>query len=52
MDNKLRGKLAVGGSRHFHHGETHNTINFEDFDDWLNGYRHNNENVNSVRDNQ
>ena len=27
------------GSRSFHHGETHNTINFEDFYDWLNEFR-------------
>ena len=34
------------------HLETHNTINFEEFDYFLNGYRCNNENVNSLRDNQ
>ena len=33
------GKLAEGGSRSFHHGETHNTINFEEFYDWLNEFR-------------
>ena len=36
MASQLRGKLVEGGSRSFRHGETHNTINFEKFDDWLN----------------
>ena len=49
MASQLRGKLAEGGSRSFYHGETHNTIHFENFDDWLNVYRHNNSNVNSLR---
>ena len=52
MASQLRGKLAARGSRRSHHGETHNTINFEEFDDWLNGYRNNNENVKSLRDNK
>ena len=39
MASQLRGKLAEGGSRSFHHGETHNTIHFEDFYDWLNEFR-------------
>ena len=52
MASQLRGKPEVGGSTSFHHGETHKTIHFEDFDDWLNGYRHNKENVSSLRDNQ
>ena len=42
IHSQLRGKLEAGGSRSFHHGETHKTIHFEDFDDWLNGYRNNN----------
>ena len=29
MASQLRGKLAAGGSRSFHHGGTHNTIHFE-----------------------
>ena len=29
MASKLRGKLEVGGSKSFHHGETHKTIHFE-----------------------
>ena len=33
---QLRGKLAKESSRRFHHGETHNTIHFEEFYDWLN----------------
>ena len=36
MANQLRGKMAAGGSRNFHHGETHNTIHFEYFYDGLN----------------
>ena len=52
MASQLRGKLEGGGSRSFRHRETHNTIPFEDFDDYLNGYRHRNSNVNSLRDNQ
>ena len=52
MANQLRGKLAVGGSTSFHHGETHKTIHFEYFYDWLNEFRKNNSNVNSLRDNQ
>ena len=52
MASQLRGKLAVRGSTSFHHGETHNTISFEYFDEWLNGHRNNNANVNSLRDNQ
>ena len=46
MARQLRGKLAEGGSRSFHHGETHNTIHFEYFYDWLNEFRKNNSNVN------
>ena len=42
MASQLRGKLAEGGSRSFHHGETHNNINFEYFYDWLNEFRKNN----------
>ena len=52
MDSQLRGKFETRGSISFHHGETHNTINFEEFYDCLNGYRHNNENANSLRDNK
>ena len=52
MAIQLRGKLAEGGSRSFHHGETHNTIHFEDFYYWLNEFRKNNSNVNSLRNNQ
>ena len=29
MARQLRGKQAAGGSRSFHHGETHKTIHFE-----------------------
>ena len=29
MASQLRGKLEEGGSRSFHHGETHNAIHFE-----------------------
>ena len=29
MASQFRGKLAEGGSRSFHHGETLNTIHFE-----------------------
>ena len=47
--SQLRGKLAAGGSRSLHRGETHNTITFEYFYYFFNGYRHNNENVNSLR---
>ena len=43
MANQLRGKLAGGGSRSFHHGETHKTIFFEGYDYWLYGFRHNKE---------
>ena len=35
MAIQLRGKLAEGGSRSFHHGETHKTIYFEYFYDWF-----------------
>ena len=52
MASQLKGKLAARSSRSFHHGETHKTITFEDFDYFLNGYRHNKENVNSLRNNQ
>ena len=51
MASQLRGKLEARGSRSFHHGETHNTINFEYFYDCLNEFRKNNLNVNSLRDN-
>ena len=51
MASQLRGKLAAGDSRNFHHGETHNTIHFEYFYDFLNEFRKNNSNVNSLRDN-
>ena len=46
MASQLRGNLPAVGSSSFHHGEAHNTINFEYFYDWLNGYRPNNSNVN------
>ena len=36
VPKQLMGKLAAGGSRSFHHGETHNTIHFEYFYYWLN----------------
>ena len=52
MASQLRGKLTEGGSRSFHHGETHNTIHFEYFYDWLNEFRKNNSNVNSLRNNK
>ena len=51
MASQLRGKLAAGGSRSFHHGETHKTIHFEYFYDWLNEFMNNNSNVISLRDN-
>ena len=52
MASQLRGKLEAGGSRSFHHGETHKTIHFEEFYDWLNGFRNNKLDVNSLRNNQ
>ena len=52
MASQLRGKLAVGGSSSFHHGETHKTIIFEYFDYWLYGFRHNKEDLNSLMNNQ
>ena len=52
MAGQLRGKLEAGGSRSFHHGETNKTIPFEEFYDFLNVYRHNNANGNSLRNNQ
>ena len=52
MALQRRGKLTEGGSTSVHHGETHNTIHFEDFYDWLNEFRKNNSNVNSLRNNQ
>ena len=50
--SQLRGKLVVGSSISSHHGETHNTIIFEDFDDWLYVFRHNKAYLNSLRNNQ
>ena len=50
--SQLRGNMEARGNRSLHHGETHKTINFEYFYYWLNGYRHNNSNINSLRDNQ
>ena len=44
--------MAAGGSSSFHHGETHKTIIFEDFDDWFYGFRHNKAYLNSWRNNQ
>ena len=41
-----------GGSSSFHHGETQETIIFEEFDDLLYGFRHNKEYLNSIRNNQ
>ena len=52
MASQLRGKMEAWGSRSLHHVEIHKTIPFEDFDDWLNVYRHTNSNLNSLRDNQ
>ena len=52
MASQLRGKLAGGGSSSFHNGETHKTINFKYFYDWLYEFRYNNSNVNSLRDNK
>ena len=52
MASQLRGKLVEGGSRSFRHGETHNTIHFECCYDWLNEFRKNNLNLNSLRNNQ
>ena len=50
--SQLRGKLATEGSSSSHHGKKNNTITFEYFYDWLNGYTHKNSNVKSLRDNQ
>ena len=52
MASQLRGKLEAEGSRSFHHGEAHNTIPFYYFYYFLNGYRHNNSSVNSLRNYQ
>ena len=52
MASQLRGNLEARGNISLHHGDTNNTINLEDFDDWLNGYMNNNANVNSLRDKQ
>ena len=52
MASQLRGKLATGGSSSFHHGETHKTIFFEEFDDFLYVFTHNKEFLNSLRKNQ
>ena len=52
MASQLRGKLATGGSSSSHHGKKHKTIPFEYFYDWVNGFRHMNSNVNSLRGNQ
>ena len=49
MDIQHMDKLAEGGSRSFHHGETHNTIHFECCYDWLNEFRKNNSNLNSLK---
>ena len=35
MASQLRGKMAVRGNISLHHGETHNTIHFEYFYDFL-----------------
>ena len=51
MASQLRGKLVARGSSSFHHGETHKTIPFEDFDDWLYGFRNNKAYFNSLRKN-
>ena len=42
MASQLRGKVEARGNRSLHHGETHNTTNFEEFNYWMNGYRNNN----------
>ena len=52
MASQLRGKLEVGGSSNFHNGETHKTIIFDEFDDWLYLWRNNKEYFNSLRNNQ
>ena len=52
MASQLRGKLEARGNRNLHHGETHNTINFEYFYERFNGYRNNNATVNSLGDNR
>ena len=49
--SQLRGKLEAGGSISYHHGETHNTIIFEEFYDWLHGFRHNKADLNSLKNN-
>ena len=41
MASQLSGKMAARGNKSFHHGETHNTIHFEGFYDWLNGFMNN-----------
>ena len=52
MANQIRGKMAAGGSRSFHHREKHNTIHFEYFYYWVNSFRNLNSNLKSLRDNQ
>ena len=52
MASQLRGKMEAMSSRSFHHWEKNENIPFEYFDYSLNLYRHENSNVNSLRDNQ
>ena len=52
MASQLRGKLEVGGSSNFHNGETHKTIIFEEFYDFLDVFRHNKAYFNSLKNNQ
>ena len=47
--NQLRGKLEAGGGSSSHHGETHKTIIFEEFDDWLYLFWHTTTYMNSLR---
>ena len=44
--------MAARGNRSLHHGETHNTINFEYFYDWLDIFTHNKVYFNSLNNNQ
>ena len=50
--SQLRGKMEARDKRSFHHGETHNTIHFEYFYHFLNGFRKNKVDLNSLRNNQ
>ena len=48
----LRRKMEARGNRSFHHGKTHETIDFEVFYDFFNLLRNNKAYVNSLINNQ